>query len=108
VPGDRKAHAQKGTGRGYPLFRLTKASNVCILGGEGPALRLRVVRMASRKVSDLLFMCRFRHASNQQKVTRAAVLKQRDVKNEDRTDYVYENKEMHDNMSGQNAQILQD
>jgi len=62
--------------------------------------------MASRKDSHSRSWCRFRHSLNQQKVTFGTEPWQRDVKNEDRTDYVYENKDMHDKVSGRNAGIL--
>ena len=73
---------------------------------EGPALRSRTVRMASRKATHLRSLCRIRHPSNQQKVTLGAESELRDVKYEDRSDYVHENKGMHDKLSGQNAGIL--
>ncbi len=50
------------------------------------------VPMPSREGCNLRPLWRFRHALNQQKITCGAPPSLRDVKNEDRSDYVYENK----------------
>ena len=61
--------------------------------------------MPSREGSNLRPLWRFRHALNQQKVTCGRKVRPRDVKNEGRTDYVYENKQEHDKMSCEKSDI---
>ena len=61
--------------------------------------------MPSREGSNLRPLWRFRHALNKQKVTYGGKVRPKDVKNEDRTDYVYENKQNHDKMSCEKSDI---
>ena len=90
--------AARGGASGGSLFRLTKASHVCILGKEGQALRLRAVRMASWNVSQLRSMCRFRHTSNEQKDPLEEVSSSKTLKYEGRSGDMYENKGLHDKL----------
>jgi hypothetical protein len=62
--------------------------------------------MPSWKAFNLRLSRRSRHTQKRQKVITGEPTGLRDVKNEGRTDYVYENTETSDKMSHRNAEIL--
>jgi hypothetical protein len=63
-------------------------------------------RMSAMEVPSTRVSRRFATYSLQQKVTRERPPRPKDVKNEDRSHDVYENKGSHDKMSGEKADIF--
>jgi hypothetical protein len=63
--------------------------------------------MPSREGSNLRPWWRFCHASNKQKVTQGGPPPQRDVKNEGRSGYMYENTRRSDNLTSQIRAFVQ-